>query len=298
MAEESRCINCGSVRTKFIFQCRDHLVTGEEFKIVKCPDCGLVRTENPPTADIIGKYYLSEDYISHSDSKKGITERLYHFARVIMLQRKNRLISSLFSNKRGFLLDIGSGTGYFPAFMQKKGWRVQGIEISEQARNFSISKFGLQVFPPEEIDSLDQGVFNCITLWHVMEHFDDPPLWFTKIGRLLKDDGYCIIAVPNVASSDASWFGKSWAAWDVPRHLWHFDPDSFSDMASRNGFTLTGKKGMPLDLFYISIMSYKNNKSLFPLIRGTSVGILLFVRNLFRRDSSSSEIFILKKQKI
>ncbi|HPT12077.1 MAG TPA: class I SAM-dependent methyltransferase [Bacteroidales bacterium] len=296
MAENNSCINCGSERIELLFHCKDYLVSGEEFQIVRCPDCGLVKTDNPPSESIIGKYYLSEDYISHSDTKKGITDRLYHFARNIMLQRKKSLISRLFDQKKGLLLDIGSGTGYFPAYMQEKGWEVQGIEISEQARNFSKSKFGISVFPPEETDNIHQGTFDCITLWHVMEHFNDPIQWLVKIKYLLKDDGYCVIAVPNVASSDARWFGKYWAAYDVPRHLWHFTPDTFSEMATRNGFTLTSKRGMALDVFYISILSYKNKNASLPFIRGVLAGILLSFRNCFRRDSSSSLIYILRKQ--
>jgi len=296
MAEYNRCIICGSERSEFLFHCKDYLVSGEEFKIVRCAGCGFVKTESPPSESAIGKYYLSEDYISHSDTKKGITDHLYHFARNIMLQRKKSLISRLFALKKGLLLDIGSGTGYFPAFMQKNGWRVQGIEINEQARNFSKSKFGISVFPPEEAENMQQGSFDCITLWHVMEHFNDPVQWFKKIKHLLKDGGYCIVAVPNATSSDARWFGKYWAAYDVPRHLWHFTPDSFSEMATRNGFILTGKRGMPMDVFYISILSYKNKNASLAFIRGILAGTILSVRNCFKRDSSSSVIYILKKQ--
>jgi SAM-dependent methyltransferase len=295
MTENNLCINCGSGNTEYLFHCKDYLVSGEEFKIVRCTDCGLIRTDNPPAENIIGKYYLSEDYISHSDSKKGITDHLYHYARNIMLRRKEKLISRLFVKNKGSLLDIGSGTGYFPAFMQKKGWKVQGIEISEQARNFSVSRFGLAVFPPEEIENMSHESYDCITLWHVMEHFNDPVYWFAKIRHLLKDNGYCIVAVPNAASSDARWFGKFWAAYDVPRHLWHFTPDSFSDMAARNGFKLIRKRGMPLDVFYISILSFKNKKNNLPFLRGIFLGLFLAFKNLFKGDSNSSEIYILKK---
>ena len=296
MSERNSCINCGSERSESLFHARDYLVSGEEFNIVRCADCGLVKTDNPPSENVIGKYYLSEDYISHSDTKKGITDHLYHFARNIMLQRKKSLISRLFDQKKGLLLDIGSGTGYFPAFMQKNGWRVQGIEINEQARDFSKARFGISVFPPEETENMQQGSFDCITLWHVMEHFNDPVQWFVKIKHLLKDNGYCVVAVPNVASSDARWFGKYWAAYDVPRHLWHFTPDSFAEMATRNGFTLIAKRGMAMDLFYISILSYKNKKASLPFIRGMLLGSLLSFRNCFISNSSSSIIYILKKQ--
>jgi 2-polyprenyl-3-methyl-5-hydroxy-6-metoxy-1,4-benzoquinol methylase len=295
MTEEKKCILCGAEDFEPLFSCEDFLLSHEEFKIVRCKNCGLIKTDSPPPEKAIGRYYLSEDYISHSDSKKGITEQAYHFARNIMLRRKWRLISHLFGQKKGYLLDIGSGTGYFPAFMQKKGWAVRGIEISEQARNFSASKFGIDVISPVDSGSLSPGSYDCITLWHVLEHFNDPVYWLEEIKNLLKDDGFCIIAVPNASSSDAKWFGQYWAAYDVPRHLWHYTPHSLTAIATLNGFTLIKKKNMPLDVFYISILSYKHKKSTLPVIKGLITGVFLSFKNLLKRDCGSSVIYILKK---
>lgn len=295
MADTMRCIVCGSEECSVIFECSDWLTTGEKFNIAGCKHCGFRFTVAPPDEELIGNYYKSEDYISHSDKNKGLTEHLYHLVRSFMLRRKSRLLNSLKGIKKGNLLDIGCGTGYFPAFMKENGWDASGVEVNDRARAFAKEKFGIEVIPPERIDELEKNHYDCITLWHVMEHFHDPASWFRKIDGLLKDDGYCIIALPNSQSSDARWFGRDWAAYDVPRHLWHFSPSSFSLFASGNGFRVTRTKNMPLDVFYISILSCKSTGKSIPLIRGLLTGLLLSIGGVFRNDSSSSVIYVLKK---
>lgn len=296
MSDSSGCPVCQGTEYEVLFSCRDFLVSGEEFSVVRCKSCGFTMTDTPPAEDKIGRYYQSEDYISHSDSKKGLTEILYHAARHFMLKRKFSLISRISGLKTGFLLDIGSGTGYFPAFMAKKGWTVKGIEISDQARNFSVSKFGLDVRSPENECQLNDSSFDSVTLWHVMEHLNDLSHWFGVVKRVLKDDGLCIVALPNAASSDAEWFGKYWAAYDVPRHLWHFSPKTFKSLAEKNGFKIIKTKGMPLDVFYISILSYRHMNRKLPFVRGIITALVLSVKNLHNKDKSSSVIYFLKKR--
>jgi 2-polyprenyl-3-methyl-5-hydroxy-6-metoxy-1,4-benzoquinol methylase len=295
MSENCHCLICGEKRFKTIFNCTDSLVSGEDFAISVCENCGFTMTVSPPDEKNIGNYYLSENYISHSDLKRSLTEKLYHFARNYMLHNKWRLINKMTGLKSGELLDIGSGTGYFPAYMQNKGWITNGVEISDFARNYSYSKFGLEVYSPDKIEALSGKSYDCITLWHVLEHFQNPVYWLEKIRYLLKDDGVCLIAVPNASSTDAKWFRQFWAAYDVPRHLWHFSPDTLTKLITKNGFSLVRIKNMPLDVFYISILSYRNKKRCFPLIRGLITGSIISLRNIFRKNAASSLIYILRK---
>lgn len=295
MTEKSRCLICGGENIVVLYSSTDHLTGGEIFDIGECTDCGFRFTVNPPSEENIGRYYLSDDYISHSDLKRGITERLYHFARTYMLGKKLRLIQSEMGQKPGRILDIGCGTGYFPAFMKQNRWDASGVEVSSKAREYAISRFGLEVIPPNNTGLLPGSSFDCITLWHVMEHLYDPDNWFEKIKHLLKDNGVCIIALPNSESSDAKKFKQYWAAYDVPRHLWHFSAPSVSRLASRHGFSVTRIKSMPLDVFYISILSYKNRKSPISLLRGIMTATALTFFNLFKKRKASSLIYVLRK---
>ena len=145
--------------------------------------------------------------------------------------------------EKGTLVDIGSGTGYFADYMNRNGWNVTGIELSEPAREYSISRFGLTVVSPTEISAIKDGSADCVTLWHVLEHLYEPVMWLKEIKRILKDDGKCIIALPNIQSADAEWFGNEWAALDVPRHLWHFSPATLPAFIKRHGFIC--KKSYP-----------------------------------------------------
>jgi len=296
MAETRSCIVCGSSDSAERFATKDCLVTGDVFSIRQCRSCGFAFTSDPPEEKDIGRYYVSEDYISHSDKKRNLTEFAYHLARRFMLRKKYRLVCRVCKKETGNLLDIGSGTGYFVHFMKKRGWNVTGIELNEKARDFSVSKFGIYALAPSEIHVMEGRSADCITFWHVMEHLYDPVKWLDEVIRILKDDGRCIIALPNIASADAEWFGKQWAALDVPRHLWHFSPVTMVRFIRENGFTCDMIKSMPLDIFYISILSYRNQKASLPLLKGISTGLLLTLGNLFNKERASSLIYVLSKQ--
>mgnify|MGYP001049227537 FL=1 len=296
MTEERPCLVCGNDRFTQLFISKDHLFSGETFAIRKCDACGFAFTADPPAEGEIGRYYLSEDYISHSDKKQNLTEYFYHLARNFMLRRKHRLVSEVTRKDSGTLLDIGSGTGYFASFMQMKGWKVTGIELNEQARNYSVTGLGITAVPPSEIINIPDKSTDCITFWHVIEHLYDPGMWMNEVRRILKDDGSCIIALPNLNSADAGWFGDKWAALDVPRHLWHFSPDTLIRFIEKCGFKCAKTRSLPLDIFYISALSYKNRGGRLSLVRGILTGSFLTAMSLFRKNSASSLIYVLSKQ--
>jgi 2-polyprenyl-3-methyl-5-hydroxy-6-metoxy-1,4-benzoquinol methylase len=294
---EKKCLVCGSSNLTELLTATDFLVSSDEFRIAKCTDCGFTFTLNPPDERELGQYYLSEDYISHTDRKESLTESIYHAVRRLMLHRKYKLIKGLSRKGPGTLLDIGSGTGYFAGYMKNRGWEVTGIEISERARNFSISKFSMKAISPDKVKDLSDGEFDYVTLWHVLEHLSDPVMWLKEIFRVLKDDGKCIVAMPNISSADSKKFGKNWAALDVPRHLWHFSPETLQKFIKDKGFICSRITGMPFDVFYISIMSYRYCQTRFAFLRGLTTGMILTLKNLFVGNSSSSLIYILEKQK-
>ena len=296
MPEISVCPACQATNASDLFQAKDHLVSGHEFLIRQCASCGMGWTVDPPSEEEAGKYYVSDEYISHTDSKQSLADRLYHLAREFMLGRKGKLVNSAVRKSTGVIIDIGSGTGYFAAFMQQRGWQVTGIELSEQARNYSVERFGISVIGPRQVRDLPSANADCITFWHVLEHLYDPAGWMSEVKRILKDDGRCIIALPNFASADAEWFGGRWAALDVPRHLWHFTPEAFRQFAVKQGFVCESTSALPLDLFYIASLSYRNAGKSLPLARGLLTGVVIALRSLLHRESASSLVYVLSKK--
>lgn len=298
MAERGACLVCGQSGFTDLYSAIDHLVSGDSFLIRRCNACSFCFTCDTPSEKEIDRYYLSEDYISHSDKRLSLTDRLYHLARSCMLGRKHRLVTAVTRKKTGTLLDAGSGTGYFASYMQQRGWKVTGIELSEQARNYSASRFGITAVAPAALMNMPARSADCITFWHVIEHLYDPAMWMREAGRILKDDGKCLIALPNLASADAKWFGRRWAALDVPRHLWHFTPATMTRFVSDNGFTCNKIRSLPLDVFYISVLSYRNRGCRLSLIRGLMTGALLSVSSFFRKYGASSLIYELSKKTV
>lgn len=295
MSYYQKCPQCGSEKISLHLLCKDYFISRETFELYKCDSCGFVFTQNPPDESAMSKYYESDDYISHSDISKGLLNKLYRIVRGVMLRQKVHLIQKKTGLKKGTLLDIGCGTGYFGGAMKEAGWHVIGIEINEIARNHATSRFGLNVISPEKISSLSSGGFDCITLWHVLEHFHDPFQYFSYISNLLKPDGLCVVALPNCSSFDAKYYGKFWAAFDVPRHLWHFEPSTFNNFLSKVGFRCEEILTLPFDVFYISVLSekYKGSENFF--VKGIIRGKLFFLQSLLRIKGSSSIIYLVRK---
>ena len=298
MVHHSVCPLCSSEKIGVALNCFDHFVSGKEFAVFRCSSCNFMFTQDYPLESEIGQFYESDEYISHSDNARGLTNKLYRVARGIMLKKKKNLIINITGLKNGNLLDIGSGTGYFASAMKNAGWMAEGIEINEKAREFSRSHFGIKVGTPDLVSTMETASFDCITLWHVLEHFHDPFAYISVINRLLKPGACCIIALPNCSSYDAKSYGPFWAAWDVPRHLWHFNPDTFSLFSEKSGFTLERLRILPLDVFYISLMSEKYKGSILPFFKGIAKASGFALFSFFNRKRSSSVIYILRKPSV
>lgn len=276
--------------------CMDHLVSCKPFLLCRCLECGFLFTQNAPSTEAMSKFYESEDYISHSDTKKGVMNRLYHHARQLNLKRKARLVRKHTSKLTGRLLDVGTGTGYFPHIMQQLGWQVEAMEQSAAARFFAKEQFQLEVMSKNEWNQLSTESFDAITLWHVMEHLHELNYTWDEINRTLSPDGCLIIAVPNVSSWDAKYYQSDWAAYDVPRHLWHFSPENMLLLAKKHGFELEKIYPMAMDAFYISILSEKNKLHTMPFFRGMWMGFRAWLHCLSDKKQSSSLIYVFKKQ--
>jgi SAM-dependent methyltransferase len=212
-----------------------------------------------------------------------------------MLHRKRTIVERISGLKNGKLLDVGSGTGHFASVMKESGWVVKGIEINEKARNFSATTFDLEIIAPGNVSELGENSIDCVTMWHVLEHFHDPHRYISDIIKLLKPGGVCLVALPNSGSCDAKYYKEGWAAFDVPRHLWHFDPVTFTDFVRKSGIKLESQLVLPFDVFYISILSEKYKGSRFPLITGITRAIWFSFLSVFDRSRSSSVIYVLRK---
>ena len=289
------CPLCHGDKISLVLSTTDYSISGEDYDIWECESCSGRFTQNAPDQESISSYYKSEDYISHSDTKKGIVNALYHRVRGIMLARKFKLVNKY--AKSGTLLDYGCGTGYFPAYVKSKGKSVKAIEIDPEARAFAQKKWGLEVYEPEALTNgeFNNHSFSVISLWHVMEHLYNPEEYMKRFHQLLHNDGTLVIAVPNYTSKDGEFYGKHWAAYDVPRHLWHFNPVSMVQFAERNGFTLLSKEKMPFDSFYVSLLSEKYKKGSTSMFAGFLNGYKSYIKSMKNPDLCSSVIYVFKK---
>jgi SAM-dependent methyltransferase len=296
MLHHNDCPVCGNGNIRLLHEAADHLVTGNKFAVWHCSNCDFAFTQDAPDEKDAGVFYESADYISHTDTSRSLFEKIYQAVRRFMLRRKRQLVENRSGFRTGRLLDIGSGTGHFLNTMKEAGWKVSGIEINSGAREYSVSKFGLEVTTPGGINAFPTGGFDCVTLWHVAEHIYDLDDTFSEIKRILSAEGCVVVALPNSGSADADLYRGNWAAWDVPRHLWHFSENSFRLFAENSGFTVSAVSILPFDVFYISVLSEKNSGSKMPMFKGMLRGLCFSFRTLFKREKGSSLVYVLKKK--
>ncbi len=288
------CLICNGPMEE-VFLVKDHLVSQELFQIVECSSCQLRMTNPIPPEDKIGEYYDSDDYISHEERPNGLFEKVYSGIRAIMLCRKKQIIKKLFPDKVGILLDIGCGAGHFLSSMAKKGWQTRGVDASSRARELAHRQFGLQVDSPA-IWLKAGNEYDIITAWHSLEHVHYPEIYFQKINASLKPEGWLVVAVPNYQSTDGDHYKSNWAAYDVPRHLYHFSVPAFGKITNENGFEIQGIKRLPFDAFYVSLLSEKQSKG--KMINGLGYGMKSWLESIFNKRKCSSLIYILKKKTI
>lgn len=269
---------------------KDHSVSQEDFELHYNSKYDLLKTV--PVPENLESYYQSQDYISHTDSKRSLFEKLYHWVKQYTLSQKERLIFSYFKSK-GNLLDIGAGTGDFLAFAKTKKWEVLGIEPSSKAKALARKK-GIPFV--ENTRDLSDNSFDVITMWHVLEHVRDLDQQLSELKRICKPGGYVIIAVPNFKSYDAKYYKEFWAAYDVPRHLWHFSKTAITKLFAQKEMKLQKVHPMYFDSFYVSLLSEKYKKGKMNFVRAFWIGLLSNLKGMTSKEFSS-HIYVLKNTK-
>jgi 2-polyprenyl-3-methyl-5-hydroxy-6-metoxy-1,4-benzoquinol methylase len=288
----NNCPICKRNSFKTILSLKDYFLTNDVFNISECQYCNFKITNPRPSEKELSKYYESDEYLSHSNNSRGVINRVYKLVRFYTLYSKAKFIK-LFVSK-GKLLDIGCGTGEFLNYMKKKKFEVTGIEPNNKARLKAIEKYTLEVFDETELDQLQKASFDIITLWHVLEHVYDLNQRIIQIKNLLKSNGILIIAVPNCDSFDAKHYKNYWAAYDVPRHLYHFNTSTLIQLLDTNGFSYVKTKPMLFDSFYVSILSEKNKTGKSNFLKGFYYGLISDISALFSAKNFSSHVYLFR----
>ncbi|MBD3724014.1 MAG: class I SAM-dependent methyltransferase [Flavobacteriaceae bacterium] len=269
---------------------KDFSVSGESFSLLQNEDGSILKTTPTPSLDKLPSYYESDDYISHTDGQRSFFEKIYQIVKRNAIKQKVALIAKYSSNRS--VLDIGAGTGDFLAAAKNKGWNTLGIEPNENAKKLAENK---GVHFVDQLEAIDDKSFDVITMWHVLEHVPNLDYQLDQLKRICKPSGIVIIAVPNFKSYDAQYYKEFWAAYDVPRHLWHFSKIGIQKLFAQQNFYLVKMKPMWFDSFYVSLLSekYKNGKMSF--IKGFFVGFYSNLIGIFKNEYSS-HIYVFKNE--
>ncbi len=270
----------------------DYSVSKESFELLLDEDLQLLKTHPQPSLEKLPSYYESEDYISHTDSKRTLFEKTYHFVKKRALKNKTNLLSKHIPQK-GNLLDIGAGTGDFLVQAKSNGWNTFGIEPNQQAKNIAISK---DVVFKNETNVFEDQTFDAITMWHVLEHIPNLDFQIQELKRLIKPNGIIVIAVPNYKSFDARYYKQFWAAYDVPRHLWHFSKTSIPKLFHKHHLKVITINPMWFDSFYVSLLSEKYKTGKLNFFKGFLVGFYSNLSGLVKKEHSS-HIYVIKNIK-
>jgi 2-polyprenyl-3-methyl-5-hydroxy-6-metoxy-1,4-benzoquinol methylase len=286
------CPICSKTEFKNFLVVQDKSVSQESFVIVQCLNCQLKFTNPRPPEDSIGPYYASEEYISHSDTSKGLLNKTYRLVRSMAVKNKVELVNRL--GNKGRILDYGCGVGYFLQACQKQGWQVEGVEPNEAARLQTEEKIGKPLFQGS-LEEIGQETFEVVTMWHVLEHIHQLNETLKALVNATKKGGHVVIAVPNADSYDAKKYGADWAAYDVPRHLYHFNKASMQRLLKKHRLQLKEVLPMKWDAYYVSILSEKYKHGQTKMLGSFFTGFRSNLHGAKHDNSYSSQIFIAQK---
>ena len=254
---------------KHFLTVKDYSVSQETFDLYHDEELDMLITHPQPSLENLGRYYESVDYISHTDSKRSLFEKCYHFIKSIALKNKLNLVNSL-QPAKGSILDIGAGTGDFLSVVKENGWITIGVEPSDKAKAIAKNKGVVFV---EQTSELENNSFDIITMWHVLEHVPNLDNQLKELKRLLKPNGNLIIAVPNFKSFDAKHYGNFWAAYDVPIHFWHFSKTAIKRLFAKEDMELVQVLPMKFDSFYVSLLSEKYKTGKMNFVKAFFIGL-------------------------
>jgi 2-polyprenyl-3-methyl-5-hydroxy-6-metoxy-1,4-benzoquinol methylase len=295
MGSIPNCPVCGNEKLSFALKTIDYTVSNEEFSIYQCEHCSLRFTDNIPSLSQIGKYYESEQYISHTNSTKGLFNKLYQLVRNYSVVSKRELVCKYSNSNSGIILDYGCGTGSFLNEMKSNGWGIKGVESDAGAAQKATLLNGIKIDDSSSLSSFIPESVDVITLWHVLEHVHDLHPTLTTLKSILKANGVMFVAVPNYQSFDAAHYKQFWAAYDVPRHLYHFSKKSMDNLMEANGLQIVKVLPMWFDSFYVSLLSEKYKKNPIGPILAVIVGLLSNIIAFFKGNSSSL-IYVIKQK--
>lgn len=269
---------------------KDHLVSGLTFEVHLDQEKQIAKTQPFPAEEELPNFYLSDEYISHGNKRNTFYARIYRWVQTFMFSKKERWISKHIKGNIAYL-DFGCGTGDFVHYLQEKGWKSYGIEPSEKARNFNPQHKNLFA----TLEELQNKNFDAIGMWHVLEHLPNPKQQIQTLEKQLSPNGVFVLALPNYKSLDAKHYKDHWAAYDVPRHLWHFSATGITALMKELGFALVQRKGLFFDAFYVSYLSEKQQQHSSSFIRGMFWGL---ISNLaaFITGEYSSVVYVYKKR--
>jgi 2-polyprenyl-3-methyl-5-hydroxy-6-metoxy-1,4-benzoquinol methylase len=284
----------------------DYSLTQEKFDLYHNEELDMLVTLPKPNNEELGRFYEDSAYLPHTDSNKSIFDKLYQYVKKNAIGNKVSLLNSLNTDFKT-VLDIGTGTGDFLLACKKNGWSVTGIEPSQNARILAQEKFQ-QLSDNESpniiydsLKILQEGhlgnpvKFDVITMWHVLEHVPDVENYIKQLKSLLKPNGVLIVAVPNFKSYDAFYYGKFWAAYDVPRHLSHFSKKSINILFGNEKMEVVKIFPMKMDSFYVSLLSEKYKTGKMNYFKGFLIGLQSNIKALISNEYSS-QIYLIKHQ--
>lgn len=271
---------------------KDHSVTGEMFELRHDSENDMLETYPQPSKESLPKYYKSEDYISHTDTKRNLFEWAYHLVRKTTLKSKLSLLETFNIDAKN-LLDVGCGTGDFLLAAKNNDWNISGVEPDEKAREIANEKTNNSVYGIEKLLNFDKHSFDVITLWHVLEHLPELEENISVFKSLLKPNGRLVIAVPNFKSYDAIFYKENWAAFDAPRHLWHFSQTSIKKMFGKIKMEIEQTLPLKFDAYYVSLLSEKYKTGWMNFIRAYFVGARSNMKARFSGEYSSL-IYVVK----
>jgi len=260
---------------------KDHFFSQEVFEVLPSRHEGVLETFPKLNEQELSGYYNHENYISHQTKGKSLFDKAYQVAKRYMTKRKQNLV--LRFHQEGRILDIGTGTGDFIRSFNSKDWDRYAIEPNKNLHD-SLNKNGIEIL--DDLEEITQHNFDVITLWHALEHIPDLEGTLKNIQAALNPGGTLIIAVPNFKSYDASFYKTYWAAWDVPRHVWHFSKSGLISLCEKFNFEFVTTSPLLLDAFYISMVSEKYRKSNH-ILRAFWVGLYSNLQGMFKNEYSS-----------
>jgi 2-polyprenyl-3-methyl-5-hydroxy-6-metoxy-1,4-benzoquinol methylase len=256
----NQCRFCGSENTKefllsFNMHGRHIIDKDDKFKLRKCLSCDCIFVSGIEiNKEYYDKYYEADYYSADKDD--GFLIKTWSLIYKLLFNKKESIILGYFKNTKNKLsiLDIGCGNGNFLISLDSKKFEKNGVEINPQGIKIC-EENGINIYK-KSIECIDfvEKKFDIITLWHVMEHLENPQIIFEKLRKIIKDDGILIFQVPNNESMGFKFGKENWFHLDSPRHLAIPNKKTIEIICKKNGLRIIDIKNefydYPLDLLW------------------------------------------------